>query len=101
MRRAIHVFHVNHESEDASGEKLMKSVVKLARQLAEEQAIKMPKRISISGNHSGWCCVTYTNNNVKDVLIQALKQSKVEFVLDRDYTFESFQTRLSELMKKN
>ena len=101
MRRIIHVFHVNHETEDASGEKLMKSVVKLARQLAEDQSIKMPKRISLHGNHSGWCCATYANNNVKNVLIQALKQLKVEFVLDRDYTFESFQIRLSELMKKN
>ena len=104
MRKIIHVFNLNYVHEYLSvpddirtGEKQLTDVILYARELAEQEDVKMPNNITFGGNRSGWTYVNFTSNKVRDLLIRSLDHFNIPYMNDQDYTRDKFQEQLKQL----
>jgi len=95
MGSIIHVFNL---SSQVVGEKLLSSTIKRVRKVAAERNVKVPKRMTFGGDCSGWMYISYTSNAVRDIIIEILERNGHPFMLDREYSFHEFQTKLKQLL---
>lgn len=109
MPGIIHIFNPDHNNfvgqqllsyddrQTITGEKYLKLIVSMVRELGKLNDVKIPKRIRYGGDHSGWTYVSYTSNKMRDLVVQAIKHYDRLYVLDKDYDFKEFQAKLKRL----